>query len=234
MKYDFTSIIDRRGKDALAIDALGVGFAPGAPKEGFDAIPMWVADMNFATAPTVVNAIIERAAHPMFGYFSTRDEYYDSIIKWHETRNGVTGLSHEHIGYENGVLGGLMSALSILCSMGESVLVHSPTYMGFTGSLKNAGYKIVHSPLVLDENNVYRMDFEDMERKIEENRIHAAIFCSPHNPTGRVWERWEIEKAMEIYKKHDVYVVSDEIWSDIILFGNKHVPTQSVSEDARN
>ncbi|MBE6654022.1 MAG: aminotransferase class I/II-fold pyridoxal phosphate-dependent enzyme [Ruminococcaceae bacterium] len=234
MKYDFTSIIDRRGKDALAIDALGVGFAPGAPQEGFDAIPMWVADMNFATAPTVVNAIIERAAHPMFGYFSTRDEYYDSIIKWHETRNGVTGLSREHIGYENGVLGGLMSALSILCSMGESVLVHSPTYMGFTGSLKNAGYKIVHSPLVLDENNVYRMDFEDMERKIEENRIHAAIFCSPHNPTGRVWERWEIEKAMEIYKKHDVYVVSDEIWSDIILFGNKHVPTQSVSEDARN
>ncbi len=234
MKYDFTSIIDRRGKDALAIEALGSGFAPDAPKEGFDAIPMWVADMNFATVPTVCEAVIERAAHPMFGYFSTRDEYYDSIIKWQETHNGVTGLSREHIGYENGVLGGLMSALSILCSMGDSVLVHSPTYMGFTGSLKNAGYKIVQSPLVLDENNVYRMDFEDMERKIVENRIHAAIFCSPHNPTGRVWERWEIEKAMEIYKKHDVYVVSDEIWSDIILFGNKHVPTQSVSEDARN
>lgn len=234
MKYDFTSIIDRKGKDALAIDALGGGFAPDAPKEGFDAIPMWIADMNFATVPTVGQAIIERAAHPMFGYFSTRDEYYDSIIKWHETRNGVTGLSREHIGYENGVLGGLMSALSTLCSMGDSVLVHSPTYMGFTGSLKNAGYNIVHSPLVLDENNVYRMDFEDMERKIEQNRIHAAIFCSPHNPTGRVWERWEIEKAMEIYKKHDVYVVSDEIWSDIILFGNKHIPTQSVSDDARN
>ena len=100
-------------------------------------------------------------------------------------------------------------------------------------SLTNNGYHIVHSPLVKDENNVYRMDFEDMEKKIMENHIHAAIFCSPHNPTGRVWEQWEIEKAMEIYKKHDVYVVSDEIWSDLLLNGHKHTPTQSVSEDAK-
>ena len=78
------------------------------------------------------------------------------------------------------------------------------------------------------------MDFEDMEEKIVKNKIHAAVFCSPHNPTGRVWERWEIEKAMEIYKKYDVTVISDEIWSDIILYGNEHIPTQSVSEDARN
>ena len=78
------------------------------------------------------------------------------------------------------------------------------------------------------------MDFEDMEEKIKANKIHAAIFCSPHNPTGRVWERWEIEKAMEIYKKYDVTVISDEIWSDIILFGNHHISTQSISEDAKN
>lgn len=234
MKYDFVSIMDRRGQDALALDALGTGFAPDAPKEGFDAIPMWVADMNFATVPTVCEAIIERAKHPAFGYFNAREEYFASIIKWQSIRNGVTGLMPEHIGYENGVLGGLLSALGTFCSKGDSVLVHSPTYMGFTGSLKNNGYNIVSSPLALDENGVWRMDFEDMEKKIEENSIHAAIFCSPHNPTGRVWERWEIEKAMDIYKKHDVYVVSDEIWSDIILFGNKHIPTQSVSEDAKN
>ena len=78
------------------------------------------------------------------------------------------------------------------------------------------------------------MDFEDMEKKIVKNRIHAAVFCSPHNPCGRVWERWEIEKAMELYKKYDVFVISDEIWSDLILEGHKHIPTQSVSEDARN
>lgn len=236
MKYDFTSIIDRRGKDAIAIDGLGTkpGFAPEPPKEGFDIIPMWVADMNFPIVPTIPEAIIKRAEHPAYGYFDPTAEYFDSIIRWHEIRNGVTGLKPEHIGYENGVLGGVISALNVFCSKGDNVLVHQPTYIGFTMSLENNGYNIVHSPLVKDENGVWRMDYEDMEKKIVENKIHAAIMCNPHNPCGRVWERWELEKAMELYKKYDVYVVSDEIWSDLILDGHHHIPTQSVSEDARN
>ncbi len=233
MKYDFESIMDRRGKDALAIDAIGNGWAPGAPKEGFDVIPMWVADMNFPTAPSVTEALRERIEHPAYGYFDPRDEYFDSIIKWQSIRNGVTGLEREHIGYENGVLGGLLSAMATFCSKGDNILVNSPVYMGFSMCLKNYGYNIVASPLSLDETGVWRLDLEDMERKIVENNIHAAIFCSPHNPTGRVWERWEIESAMELYRKYDVFVVSDEIWSDIILAGNKHIPTQSVSEDAK-
>ena len=236
MKYDFTSHIERKGHDAIAVDMLGVegSFAPGAPKEGFDAIPMWVADMNFSVVPTVQEAIIERTKHPAFGYFEPRKEYFDSIIKWQETRNDVRGLAKEHIGYVNGVLGGVLSALKVFCSNGDNVLVHSPTYIGFTVSLKNNGYNIVHSDLVQDENGVWRMNYEDMEKKIVDKKIHAAIMCSPHNPCGRVWERWELEKAMELYRKHDVFVVSDEIWSDIILADNKHIPTQSVSEDARN
>ena len=233
MKYDFVSIMDRRGKDALAIDALGNGWAPGAPKGDSDAIPMWVADMNFPTVPTVCDAIRERIEHAAFGYFDPRDEYFESIIKWQTTRNGVEGLRREHIGYENGVLGGMLSAMGTFCSRGDAILLNSPVYMGFMGSITNAGYKIVTSPLVLDECGVWRLDLEDMERKIVENNIHAALFCSPHNPAGRVWERWEIESVMELYRKHDVYVVSDEIWSDIILDGAKHIPTQSVSEDAR-
>ncbi len=236
MKYDFTSILDRDGKDSIAVnppmDADWVSFTER--KEGFDLIPMWVADMNFPTVPTIPQAITERVAHPAYGYFDPREEYYDAIINWQSVRNDVAGLKKEHIGYENGVLGGVVSALSVFCSKGDSVLLHSPTYIGFTGSLTNNGYHIVHSPLVRDENGIWRMDFEDMEKKIKEHHIHAAIFCSPHNPCGRVWERWEIEKAMEIYKRNDVYVISDEIWSDIILAGNKHIPTQSVSEDARN
>lgn len=234
MKYDFTSIIDRRGKDALAVDALGSAGFPGAPKEGFDAIPMWVADMNFATVPTIQDAIIERTKHPAYGYFNPREEYFDAIIGWQERRNGVTGLTKECIGYENGVLGGVVSALNVFCSKGDNVLLHSPTYIGFTGALGNNGYHIVHSPLVLDENGVWRMDFADMEKKIVENHIHATVFCSPHNPCGRVWERWEIEQAMELFRKYDVFVVSDEIWSDLILGNGRHIPTQSVSEDARN
>ena len=232
MKHDFTSILDRNGKDAIAVEHIPI---PGAQvKEGFDRIPMWVADMNFPTVPTVVEAMMERVQHPAYGYFDPSEEYYASIIRWQEKRNGVTGLKPEHIGYENGVLGGVISALNVMCSKGDNVLLHSPTYIGFTMSLENNGYHIVHSPLVKDENGVWRMDFEDMEKKIVKNRIHAAVFCSPHNPCGRVWERWEIEKAMELYKKYDVFVISDEIWSDLILEGHKHIPTQSVSEDARN
>ena len=232
MKYDFTSILDRNGKDAIAVEHIPI---PGAQvKEGFDRIPMWVADMNFPTVPTVVEAMMERVQHPAYGYFDPSEEYYASIIRWQEKRNGVTGLEPEHIGYENGVLGGVISALNVMCSKGDNVLLHSPTYIGFTMSLENNGYHIVHSPLIKDENGVWRMDFEDMEKKIVKNRIHAAVFCSPHNPCGRVWERWEIEKAMELYKKYDVFVISDEIWSDLILEGYKHIPTQSVSEDARN
>ena len=235
MKYDFTSIMDRHGKDAIAVDGLGLrpGFTPEPPKEGFDVIPMWVADMNFPTVPTIPEEMIRRAQHPAYGYFSPTKEYFDSIIKWQETRNGVTGLTAEDIGYENGVLGGVVSALNVFCSRGDKVLIHSPTYIGFTNSLTNNGYNMVLSPLVKDENDVWRMDYADMEEKLSKEKIHAAVFCSPHNPCGRVWERWEIEKAMELFKKYDVMVVSDEIWSDILLNGHKHIPTQSVSEDAR-
>ena len=237
MKYDFTTIIDRKGKDALAVDILPNLMGPDREihvKDGLDCIPMWIADMNFATVPTVTEAVIERAKHPTYGYFMTRQEYFDKIIDWQTTRNHVEGLSKEHIGYENGVLGGVASALHVLCRPGDNVLVHAPTYVGFTGTLNSNGYHIVHSYLKKDEQGVWRMDFEDMERQIVKNKIHCAIFCSPHNPTGRVWERWEIEKAMELYKKHDVMVISDEIWSDLTLYGNQHIPTQSVSEDARN
>ncbi len=234
MRYDFTSIMDRRGRDALAVDAVGKmnGFAPSAPDPGFDVIPMWVADMNFPTLPAIQEAIIRRTEHPAFGYFETSDDYYDAIIRWHRRRNGVSGLTREAIGYENGVLGGVVSALNVLCSRGDNVLLHSPTYIGFTGALENNGYHIVLSPLRIDEG-VWRMDFEDMEKKIRDNHIHAAVFCSPHNPCGRVWERWELEEAFRIFEKYHVTVISDEIWSDIILSGHRHIPSHSVSEYAK-
>ena len=236
MSFDFTSIINRHGQDAIAVDGIGIpgGAAPAAPEEGFDFIPMWVADMNFPVVPTIQDAIIERVKQPHFGYFAPREEYFSKIIEWQSRRNDVVGLEPKHIGYENGVLGGVISTLNAFAAPGDEVLVHSPTYIGFTNSLTNAGFRIVHSPLKLDDDGIWRMDFEDMERVLSEQTIHAAIFCSPHNPTGRVWEREEIERAMEIYAKHDCVVISDEIWSDIILPGHKHVPTQSVSEDARN
>ena len=238
MKYDFTSILDRHGWDSIAVEAPASGRSDNPLDqiklhEGFDVIPMWVADMNFPTVPTIPAALVRRGGHPAYGYFQPRPEYFQCICDWHRDRHGVPDMKPENIGYENGVLGGVASALRVLCTNGEPILLHSPTYIGFTGIIGNNGWKIVHSPLKLDENGIYRMDFEDMERKIKENHIHTTVFCSPHNPTGRVWERWEIEQAMELFAKYDVTVISDEIWSDIIMPGHTHIPTQSVSEDAR-
>ena len=235
MRFDFTTLPDRRGRDAIAVDMVGRpgGFAPAGPKEGFSLIPMWVADMNFLACQAIQEAVIRRTEHPAFGYFEASDAYYNSIINWQRLRNGVMGLEKKHIGYENGVLGGVISTLNVLCSRGDPVLVQSPTYVGFTHVLENNGYEIVHNPMYRDENGVWRIDYEDLERKIVDKHIHATIFCSPHNPCGRVWERWEIEAAMAVFEKHGVWVVSDEIWSDLTLAGSRHIPTQSVSPWAR-
>ena len=237
MTYDFTTIMDRSGKDALAVDAIGAdvswAVAPTAPKDGFSKIPMWVADMNFATVPTIPQAIIKRAEHPAYGYYIPTKEYFASIIRWHEKRNGVIGLKASDIGYENGVLGCVSSAIQAFTAPGEKILLHSPTYIGFTHVLEDTGRVAELSPLIKDADGVWRMDYEDMDARLRKNRIHLAILCSPHNPCGRVWEREELEKAMEVFKKNRCIVISDEIWSDILLNGHKHIPTQSVSEDAK-
>ena len=231
MQYDFTTLLDRTGKDAIAVEVIPLKDAK--IDEGFSRIPMWVADMNYATLPSIQERVISRAKHPAFGYFDPSEEYYNSIIRWQKVRNGVNRLSKEDIGYENGVLGCVASALQTFTSPGEAVLVHAPTYIGFTGTLENNGRRIVLSQLVQDASGTWRMDYEDMDQKLKEHKIHFAIFCSPHNPTGRVWEKEEIQAAMEIYARNNCVVVSDEIWSDLILEGHRHIPTQSVSEDAR-
>lgn len=235
MKFDFEKIFERHGKDALAVDGLGKiqNFTPNKPEENFSSIPLWVADMNFATAPSITEKIISRATHPLFGYFQLSDDYFNSIIFWQKVRNGITNLNFENIGYENGVLGGVLSALNVLCSKGDNILIHSPTYVGFEMSLKNNGYNIIHSELYRDEKNIWRMNFDDMEQKIVENKIHTALICSPHNPCGRVWEKFELEQAFEIFERHNVFVISDEIWSDLIFSGHKHIPTQQINSYAR-
>lgn len=232
MKYDFTTIMDRAGHDAIAVDDIPI---PGAKvKDGFSRLPMWVADMNFPTLPTILDAMEERLKHHHFGYFSLTDAYFDGIINWHRERFGVTGMTREAIGYENGVLGCVSAVIQAFSAPGEAVLLHSPTYIGFTKTIESIGRNIVLSELKLDEDNVWRMDFEDMEKKLKENKIHCAVFCSPHNPSGRVWEREELEQAMELYRKYDCVVVSDEIWADLTLPGHTHIPLQTVSEDAKN
>ena len=231
MNYDFTTVLDRAGHDCIAADR--IPFEGCTVDAGFSVIPMWIADMSFPVAPPVLTAIQKRLDYPFLGYFPLSGEYFDSIISWQRRRNGAAGLCPEHIGYENGVLGGVSSAVQAFTSPGGKILIHAPTYVGFTHTMEDTGRVIVHSPLKRDEKGVWRMDYEDMDTKLKREHIHFAVFCSPHNPCGRVWERWEIEKAMQVYAENNCVVVSDEIWSDIIMPGYKHIPTQSVSEDAK-
>jgi len=227
MQFDFESVVNRSGHDALAIDGLYYLNMP-EPKEGFDKIPMWVADMNFACPACITDAVKARLDHPFFGHFEPRQELYDGIIRWQKERNNVV-CEKQDISFDTGVLGGVTSALNVHCQKGDKVLVHSATYIGFSGVFENNGYNPVLSELKKDENGVWRMDFEDMENKLKSQHIPAMVFCSPHNPTGRVWEQWELEKLSALCEKYSVEVISDEIWSDIIMPGFKHIPTQSAT-----
>ena len=232
MKYDFTTVLDRRGRDSIAADVIPL---PGVTvKEGFDAIPLWVADMSFPTAPPILEAMRRRLDFPSLGYFPLPEAYYKAIIDWQARRNGVEGLEKEHIGYENGVLGGVSAAIRSLTNEGDPILVHSPTYIGFLHVLEDLNRRVVTSPLTRDEHGVWRMDYADMAQKIRENGIRLVIFCSPHNPCGRVWEREEIERAMDVYRDCGCIVLSDEIWADLTFENHRHIPTQTVSEDAKN
>ena len=144
MKYDFTTLPDRHGRDAIAVDGLGKGFAPDAPRPGFDAIPMWVADMNFVCLPTIQQAVIERVQHPAFGYFDPTPEYYDSIIRWQSVRNGVTGLTAEAIGYENGVLGGVISPMDKI----------GPEQLHIRELLARLGHEDIHEVIIATNPNI--------------------------------------------------------------------------------
>lgn len=231
MNYDFTTVIDRTGKDSVAVEKLPIPDV--TVSKNYFRIPMWIADMNFATAPSVQKHLLDRTAHPLFGYFNPSTEFYQSIINWQKDSHHIMGLTPDCIGYENGVLGGITTAAQAFCSPGDYILLHSPTYVGFTNTLTNNGFQIALSPLYLDNANIWRMDFDDMEKKIQTYNIHLAILCSPHNPTGRVWTLDELNRFMAICQKHNCIVLSDEIWSDLTLNTTVHIPVQSISEDAR-
>ena len=186
MKYDFTSLIDRHGMDAIAVDSWGEipGMARAHPTRGFDRIPMWVADMNFATVPTVQEHIIQRAQHPMFGYFNPRDEYFDRIIEWQSRRNDVRACARSISATRTACWAASYRPCARMSSRAMRCWSTAPPTSALPKSIEAAGYRIVHSPLKLDDQGVWRMDFEDMERKLAQNHIHAAVFCSPHNPVA--------------------------------------------------
>ena len=225
MKYNFDEVIDRKGTHAMKVERL----PKGADK---DSLALWVADMDFACAEPILKALHERIDRKIFGYtMYDADECMDAVTGWMKKRYGWEE-SRENLFFCPGVVAAYAALINLLTERGDGIVLQRPIYYPFTNKANSNGRIPVDNALIY-ENGAYRIDFEDLDRKMADPANKVLVVCSPHNPTGRVWEQWEVEKAMEIYQKHDVYVISDEIWSDILLNGHKHVPTQSVSEDAR-
>jgi len=219
----FDEEIDRKNTRAIKYD-----FAKrrGIPEE---ALPMWVADMDFRSPPCINEAIADRARHGIYGYSDSTPEYFLSVRNWYLTRYAYD-IDVCNIVTSPGVVFGLYTAVSALTNPGDSVLIQRPVYYPFSASINDLGRNLVNSPLVYSKG-CYSVDFDDFEKKITENQVKLFILCNPHNPVGRVWSREELLKMGQICLAHDVYIVSDEIHSDFVYPGHKHTVFASLSPE---
>jgi cystathionine beta-lyase len=200
-------------------------------KKGLDdLVPLWIADMDFQAPSEVVEAIKERAAHPIYGYTETPEGYYNALINWMDKRHGWKGIEKDWILFTPGVVAGFSVAIQAFSQPGDKVVIQPPVYHNFKRQVLGTGRQLVENPLKI-VNGQYRMDFKDLEQKIDD-RTKMIILCSPHNPVGRVWTRDELEKLADICEKKDIIIVSDEIHHDLVLEDIKHTPTALLSEDA--
>lgn len=219
MKYDFDEIIDRRGTNCVKWDSA----------ENPDVLPMWVADMDFRTAPPIIEALSRRIDHGVFGYTRVPQSYYESITGWFARRHGWN-IDKNWIIYTSGVVPALSAIIKALTMPGDKVLIQTPVYNCFFSSIRNNGCEIVESPLVYADNT-YSIDFEDLERKVSDPKVKAMILCNPHNPAGRVWSRDELIRIGEICIRHDVVVIADEIHCELVMPGYENTPFASISEE---
>ncbi len=226
MVYDFDTVIDRlpTSSSKWSYRKLMTGYA--------DVLPMWVADMDFACAPEIVDTIKARAAHPIYGYTTRTDGYYNGLINWMKKRNGWDGIQREWILSSPGVVPGFNISVQAYSQPGDKVIIQPPVYYPFRNAILNNGRQVLDNPLKIVDGN-YVMDYEDLEKKID-GRTKMIIFCSPHNPVGRVWKRDELKHLMEICETKNIVMVSDEIHSDLILGKTKHTCTATISPDAMN
>lgn len=224
MNYDFDTVTDRKNTNAIKYD---LAKKRGKPE---DAVSLWVADMDFPTAPCIQKAVAEKAAHGIWGYSRPDNRYYDALKKWYKERHNFE-VQNEWVVNTPGVCFALATAIKAFTNEGESVLIQKPVYYPFFNIINSLQRKVVNSSLIL-KNNHYEIDFDDFERKIVQENVKLFILCSPHNPGGRVWTKQELQKISEICLAHNVLVVSDEIHSDITFGSNVHTVYGSLSEQA--
>ncbi|AZB44214.1 pyridoxal phosphate-dependent aminotransferase [Bacillus sp. FJAT-42376] len=194
-----------------------------------DVLPMWVADMDFKAPPEVLEALNKRIGHGVFGYSSISDKTKNAVMEWSKKRNGWS-FEKEAILFSPGVVTALSLAIQTYSAPGEKILLQSPVYTPFFDMVKRNGRIAVNSQLIL-QNGRYEIDFDDLDEKMGNPDVKLMLLCNPHNPGGRSWKREELIKIGQLAQKHDVLIVSDEIHSDMMLFGNKHVPFASISKE---
>lgn len=224
MKYNFDEVVNRKGSCSIKWDELENKFGRS------DLMSMWVADMDFKSPKPVIDAIMNRANHGIYGYTSRPSSYFESIINWLKKRHDWE-ISKDWIAYSPGVLPGISFIIQSFTLPGDQVIIQPPVYYPFSEIIKNSGRYVVENCLYLSHGK-YNMNFEDLENRAHDPKVKMLILCSPHNPVGRVWGREELLKLVEICTRNNILIVSDEIHSDIIFKGNKHIPIGKISEES--
>ena len=222
MKYNFDEIIDRR-------DTASIKWNPEEEKDG-KLLPMWVADMDFKTAPEIIEDLEKRVKHGIYGYFKLEEDFYQSIINWVKNRHGWN-IKKEWIVITPGVVSGLNISVNEFIEKGEGVIVQPPIYPPFYKVIENNEALALNNELIRVDGK-YKMNFEELE--LQAKHAKMLILCSPHNPTGRVWKKEELDKLVEICEKNNLLLVSDEVHSDLIIRDNKHIPVASISSRIEN
>lgn len=218
MKYDFDKIIDRGNTYSLKWDI------------GGDILPLWVADMDFACAPAIQKALHERIDRQIYGYTNIlQKDYTDAVCGWFKRRFDWE-IDSEHIRYTAGCIQALSFFVTILSKPGDKIVIQRPVYYPFTLMVELQGREVSNNPLVMTENG-YEMDFEDLEKKLADPEAVGMILCSPHNPVGRVWTVEELRRVVDIAKKYNKWIISDEIHCDLVRKGVKHIPLLKLAPD---
>lgn len=219
MTYDFDKIISRRGTNCVKWDEF----------TNPDIIPLWVADMDFETAPSVQQALMKRMQHGCFGYTLVPESYYNATIQWFQHRHGWS-IERPSFIYTSGVVPAISAIIKAVTSPGDKVLVQTPVYNCFFSSIRNNGCTLAENPLKM-EGNRYEVDWQDFEAKCADPSVKVFLLCNPHNPAGRVWTRQELVQMGNICLKHGVFVISDEIHCEFVMPGHTYTPFASISED---